>query len=167
MDTILWSKCSCLFVNIFHEYLHLISPLSMLWWKVEYSRKWMHTLFREPHQHYFKLFLWQLNNAVDAYAKIQFSRTPHWGKNPYFIPKFTFLKSQFSQNSHLWILIFHKIHNFELPKSREFLDKNWVFAPVWAMLKLLLLSFSLGYWMALQTSIAIPGKHRMLPLICI
>ena len=26
---------------------------------------------------------------------------PHWGKNPYFVQKFTLLKSQFSQNSHL------------------------------------------------------------------
>ena len=44
----------------------------------------------------------------------------HWGKNPYFYPKihiskipiftkFTFLKSQFSQNSHFQNLIFHKI----------------------------------------------------------
>ena len=63
------------------------------------------------------------------------------GENPHFIQKFTFWKSQFltkftslnshfSQNSHFWNLIFHKIHIFEISKSREFLDKKWDFAPV-------------------------------------
>ena len=44
--------------------------------------------------------------------------------------KFTFLKLQFSQNSQFWDLNFLKIHIFEISKSRENLDKKWVFAPV-------------------------------------
>ena len=68
--------------------------------------------------------------------------------------KFTFSKSHFPQNSHFQSLIFHKIHIsqisfftkftflksqlykihiFEISKSREFLDKKWVFAPVWRL----------------------------------
>ena len=42
------------------------------------------------------------------------------------ITKFTFLKPQFSQNSHFWNLNFHKIHISEISKSREFLNKKWV-----------------------------------------
>ena len=69
--------------------------------------------------------------------------------------KFTFLKSQLSQKSHIWNLnfhkihvpkisifskvkihifwnlIFHKIHIFEISKWKEFLDIKLVFALVW------------------------------------
>ena len=43
--------------------------------------------------------------------KVAFSR---WGKNPYFIQKFTYWRSHFLQNSQLWNLIFHKIHLSEI-----------------------------------------------------
>ena len=46
--------------------------------------------------------------------------------------KFTFLKSYFSQYSHIWNLIFNKIHTSEISKSRKFLDKKWAFASVWS-----------------------------------
>ena len=41
-----------------------------------------------------------------------FSNTVYarWGKNPHFIQKFTYWKSQFLQNSPFWNPIFHKIH---------------------------------------------------------
>ena len=47
------------------------------------------------------------NNEV-----IFFCEYTYWGKNPYFIQKITYWKSQFLENSPFWIFIFHKIHVF-------------------------------------------------------
>ena len=63
----------------------------------------------------------------------------HFSEFPIFT-KFTFLKTQVLQNSHFWKpnffkihnsenQIFHKIHIFEISKSREFLAKKWDFIP--------------------------------------
>ena len=51
----------------------------------------------------------------------------YWNLN---FHKIHIFEISFLQNSLFWNLNFHKIHISEISKTREFLDKNWVFAPV-------------------------------------
>ena len=46
--------------------------------------------------------------------------------NTHFTQKFTISKSHFSQSSHFQNLIFHKIHTFQAPNSKAYLDKKWI-----------------------------------------
>ena len=75
----------------------------------------------------------------DSYHQFRYSATPNFlgplrGKNPHFIQKFTYWKSQFLQNSHFWNLIFHKIHTSEISIFTKFtcylkshFSQNWHF----------------------------------------
>ena len=55
----------------------------------------------------------RFQSSVGLKSKSIFYSKLHKSKIPIFT-KFTFLKSLFSQNSHFWNLIFHKIHIFEM-----------------------------------------------------